>query len=57
MYDVVDGQMFSFAMGIYNQFFKNGQMRTDTANIENSLRDLNAQGRKLSKRKTISSDF
>ena len=48
MYDVVDGQMFSFAMGIYNQFFKNGQMRTDTANIENSLRDLNAQGRKFS---------
>ena len=50
MYDVVNGEMFSFAMGIYNQFFKNGQMRTDTANIENSLRDLNAQGRKFSQK-------
>ena len=48
MYDVVNGEMFSFAMGIYNQFFKNGQMSTDSANIENSLRDLNAQGRKFS---------
>ena len=50
MYDVVNGEMFSFAMGIYNQFFKNGQMRTDTSNIENSLRDLNAQGRKFSQK-------
>ena len=58
MYDVVNGEMFSFAMGIYNQFFKNGQMRTDTANIENSLRDLNAQGRKFSQKgKPISIDF
>ena len=40
MYDVVDGEMFTFAMGIYNQFFKNGQMGTDTA-IENALRGLN----------------
>jgi len=48
MYDVVNGEMFSFAMGIYNQFFKNGQMRTDSANIENSLRDLETQGRKFS---------
>ena len=50
MYDVVNGEMFSFAMGIYNQFFKNGQMSTDSANIENSLRDLNAQGRKFSQK-------
>ena len=50
MYDVVNGDMFTFAMGIYNQFFKNGQMRTDTSNIENSLRDLNAQGRKFSQK-------
>jgi|TARA_Y100000015_G_scaffold37477_1_gene39450 hypothetical protein len=47
MYDVVDGEMFTFAMGIYNQFFKNGQMGTSSASIENALRGLN-HGRKFS---------
>ena len=47
MYDVVDGEMFTFAMGIYNQFFKNGQMGTSSSSIENALRGLN-HGRKFS---------
>lgn len=47
MYDVVDGEMFTFAMGIYNQFFKNGQMGTSSDSIENALRGLN-HGRKFS---------
>ncbi len=50
MYDVVDGQMFNFAQGLYQQFFKNGRMKTDSANIE---QEINAnpdtvQGRQFS---------
>ena len=37
MYDIVDGKMFDFAQGLYEQFFRNGTMQTDSANIEQSI--------------------
>ena len=37
MYDIVNGKMFDFAQGLYEQFFRNGTMKTDSANIEQSI--------------------
>ena len=50
MYDVVDGAMFGFAQGLYEQFFRNGTMKTDSANIEQSINadPDTVQGRKFS---------
>tara|TARA_B100001057_G_C22834991_1_gene944883 strand:- start:800 stop:2422 length:1623 start_codon:yes stop_codon:yes gene_type:complete len=52
MYDVVDGQMFDFANQLYEQFFRNSSMQTDSANIENAI-DSNPDtnmGRKFSEK-------
>ena len=46
MYDTINGDTFQLMNGIYNRFFKNGAIPTDTANIEKSLADIN-QGRKF----------
>ena len=57
MYDIVDGKMFDFAQGLYEQFFRNGTMQTDSANIEQSINANpdEVQGRQFSnKGKVIS---
>lgn len=46
MYDTINGDTFHLMNSIYNRFFKNGAIPTDTANIEKSLADIN-QGRKF----------
>lgn len=46
MYDTINGDGFHLMNNIYNRFFKNGAVPTDSANIENSIKDIN-QGRKF----------
>ncbi len=46
MYDTINGDTFNLMNNIYNRFFKNGSLPTDTANIESSIADIN-QGRKF----------
>ena len=46
MYDTINGDTFQLMNSIYNRFFNNGSIPTDTANIEKSIADIN-QGRKF----------